>query len=171
MTASSQRKSRPGRPRAESVELDDTDRAILAELTRDGRMTNALLAARVTMSESTTAARVRRLRENGVIRAVTARVDYRALGYPIQAIIKVRMGDHTRAHVYDLFERLTTMEGALSVMHVAGEDDFHVHVAATSPEDLRDLVLEHITTHPAVRQTETQLAFEVRDGAGVTARR
>ena len=35
---------------------------------------------------------------------------------------------------------------------------------------LRDLVLEHITVHRVVRQTQTQLVFEARDGAGVLAR-
>jgi hypothetical protein len=43
-------------------------------------------------------------------------------------------------------------------------------VAAQSPQALRDLVLEHITVHRVVRQTQTQLVFEARDGAGVLAR-
>ena len=49
----------------------------------------------------------------------------------------------------------------------AGDSDFLVHVAVASPERLRDLILEHITTHPAVTKTETQLVFEVREGRGV----
>ena len=32
---------------------------------------------------------------------------------------------------------------------------------------LRDLVLQHITIHRVVRQTETQLIFETRRGVGV----
>jgi len=59
--------------------------------------------------------------------------------------------------------------GVLQALHVAGDDDFHLHVAAESPQALRDLVLEHITVHRVVRQTHTQLVFEARDGAGVLA--
>ena len=40
-------------------------------------------------------------------------------------------------------------------------------MAVGSPENLRDMVLEHITIHPIVRQTQTQLVFEVREGRGV----
>jgi len=65
---------------------------------------------------------------------------------------------------------LTCVPGVLQALHVAGEDDFHLHVAAESPQALRDLVLEHITVHRVVRQTQTQLVFEARDGAGVLAR-
>jgi DNA-binding Lrp family transcriptional regulator len=149
------------------VVLDGTDRAILAALLADGRMTNAALAARVGIAESTCAYRVRALQAAGVIRAISARLDLGALGYPIQAIVKVRLGRHDRKHVLDLYDQLVQVPGALAVFHVAGEDDFHMHVAVESPEKLRDLVLEHVTIHPVVRQTETHLVFDVRDGRGV----
>ena len=66
-----------------------------------------------------------------------------------------------------LFDRLVAIPGALSVAHVSGDNDFHVHVAVATPERLRDLILEHITSHPAVTKTQTQLIFEARQGAGV----
>lgn len=147
--------------------LDDVDRAILAALTEDGRMTNAALAARVGIAESTCAYRVRTLRESGVISRITARLDPAAIGRPIQAVVQVHLSSHSRVHIDELFDRLVEIPGALSVIHVAGDNDFHLHVAAASPERLRDMILEHITSHPAVTKTETQLVFEVRDGAGM----
>ncbi|GIE89637.1 hypothetical protein [Actinoplanes regularis] len=36
-------------------------------------------------------------------------------------------------------------------------------------EALRDFVLQHVTSHRVVRQTETHLVFDVRGGAGVLA--
>ncbi len=39
--------------------------------------------------------------------------------------------------------------------------------AVESPAALRELVLEHLTTHPHVRHVETQLVFEVLEGAGM----
>ena len=62
---------------------------------------------------------------------------------------------------------LTKIPGVLTAFHVAGEDDYLVHVATTSPEELRDLVLNHINVNREVRQTETQLVFSVLPGAGV----
>jgi DNA-binding Lrp family transcriptional regulator len=147
--------------------LDGTDLAILAALVEDGRMTNAALAARVGVAESTCAYRLRALRESGVVTGIGARLDPEAFGRPIHAIIKVRLGSHSRDHVHNLYDRLVRLPGVMTVFHVGGDDDFLLHVAVASPEALRDLILEHVTTHPMVRQTETQLVFEVRDGRGV----
>lgn len=148
-------------------QLDGTDLAILAELVADGRTTNAALAARVGVAESTCAYRVRALQRSGVVRQVSARLDLAALGHPIQAVVKVRLGSHDRDQVRALYDQLVDVPGVLTVLHMAGEDDFHVHVAVPTPERLRTLVLEHLTVHPSVRQVETQLVFEVREGRGV----
>jgi DNA-binding Lrp family transcriptional regulator len=94
-------------------------------------------------------------------------VSLEALGYPIQAVVRVRLGNHSKEHVTRLYADLVTIPGVLRVLHVAGEDDFHLHVAVQSAQALRDLVLEHVTVHPVVRQTQTQLVFEARDGVGI----
>ena len=69
-----------------------------------------------------------------------------------------------------LFDALVGIPRVLQVFHVAGVDDFLVHVAVQDATALRDIVLEHITVHPVVRGTETQLVFELRDGRGLLAR-
>ena len=162
MAAGQSKKSQP------SLEgLDGTDLAILTALVEDGRMTNAALAARVGVAESTCAYRIRALRESGVLTGIGARINPEALGRPIHAIIKVRLGNHSRELVHNLYDRLVKLPGVMTVFHVGGDDDFLLHVTVASPEALRDLILEHVTTHPMVRQTETQLVFEVREGRGV----
>jgi len=150
--------------------LDETDLAILRALARDVHLTNKALATRLGLAESTCAYRIRALRDRGVIRGTRVQLALGLLGFPIQAVIKVRLGSHDREHVNRLYADLTAVPGVLQALHVAGEDDFHLHVAVESPEALRDLVLEHITVHRVVRQTQTQLVLEARDGAGILAR-
>ncbi len=147
--------------------LDGLDRRILTELAADGRITNAALAARVGVAESTCLQRVRQLRERGVIRGFHADIDLAALGYPIQAVVKIRLGSHNRDHVASFHALLAKVPGALRIFHVGGEDDYLVHVAVSSTQELRDLVLEHINVHPVVRHTETHLVFEEIPGVGV----
>jgi len=150
--------------------LDQTDLAILRALATDAHLTNKALSARLGLAESTCAYRIRTLRDRGVIRGTQVQLALGILGFPIQAVIKVRLDSHDRDHVNRLYADLTRVPGVLQVLHVAGEDDFHLHVAVESPQALRDLVLEHITVHRVVRQAHTQLVFEARDGAGVLAR-
>jgi len=131
------------------------------------RITNASLAARTGVAESTSIKRLRALRAAGIITGFTAQLNLAALGFPIQAVIKVRLSSHNRDHVLRFHATLTKIPGVLTAFHVAGEDDYLVHVATTTPEELRDLVLNHINVNREVRQTETQLVFSVLPGAGV----
>ncbi len=156
-------------PPSPAAGLDGTDLAILRALDADARLTNKALSARLGLAESTCAYRVRALRDRGVITGTALRCDLAALGYPIQAVIKVRLGSHDQQHVTALYDALVQAPGVIQAFHVAGEDDFHLYVAVQSPEALRDLVLHHVTVHQVVRQTETQLVFELRNGAGVLA--
>ena len=146
---------------------DETDLHLLRVLAADSSLSNKALAERLGIPESTCAYRVRALRQRGVITGDRVTLDLAALGYPIQAVIKVRLGSHGAEHVNALYDDLVRVPGVLEAIHVAGADDFHLHVAVRSPEALRDLVLQHITVHRVVRQTETQLIFETRRGLGV----
>lgn len=156
-------------PDAEATALDPTDLAILRALVADSNLTNKALASRLGLAESTCAYRLRLMRDAGVVLGNRVTLSLPALGFPIQAIIKVRLGSHNAGHVNTLFTRLTEVPGVIQAFHVAGEDDFHLHVAVENPEALRDMVLKHITINQVVRQTETQLIFEARHGVGVLA--
>jgi DNA-binding Lrp family transcriptional regulator len=149
------------------AQLDEVDRGILRALAADGRQANKAIADQLGIAESTCAYRIRALRQTGVLVGSTVRLSMEALGFPIQAVVKVRLANHGKDHVQRLYAELVRVPGVLRALHVAGEDDFHLHVAVQSPQALRDLVLEHVTVHPVVRQTQTQLVFEAREGVGV----
>jgi DNA-binding Lrp family transcriptional regulator len=159
---------RPASGRPDPVRLDEVDHAILYALSQDAELTNKALAHRLGLAESTCAYRLRSLRDRRVIRGTKIVIDPAALGFPLQAVIKVRLGSHTEQNVRTLYKQLIQVPGVLQVFHVAGADDFLVHVAVADAESLRDLVLRHITTHRVVRGTETHLVFDRRDGIGVT---
>ena len=154
-----------GSPR--ELRTDDLDQEILHALYTDASTTNKALARRLGIAESTCAYRIRALRESGAIRGTHADLDLDALGFPLQAIIKVRLGSHNRDLVSSLYADLVAAPGVIRAYHVAGSDDFHLHVAVENAQALRDLVLNHVTNHQVVRGTETQLVFELRAGAGV----
>lgn len=97
------------------AQLDETDLELLAALTRDAEITNKALAHRLGLAESTCAHRVRALRERGIIRDTRVRVDGAALGYPLQAIIKVRLANHTGPKVTALFDALVAVPRVLQV--------------------------------------------------------
>lgn len=139
--------------------LDETDRRILRELIRDARIPNNTLAARAGIAPSTCLGRVRSLRERGVIRGYHADVDQAALGRPLQAMIAVRLQSGSRGHIRGFVGGMARLPEVLNVFFLAGKDDFLLHVAATSSQDLRDFV-EKLSSNADIAYTETSLIFE-----------
>lgn len=146
--------------------LDDTDRAILAELAADGRLPNNALAERVGVAPSTCLTRTRALRDCGAIRGFHAEIDPAAVGLPLQALVSVRLTVHERPAVDAFRARSVRLPGVVSVFHVAGAEDYVLHVRAASGDALRDFVLDHLAVDPAVRHTQTSLIFEQARGIG-----
>ncbi|MBS1672374.1 MAG: Lrp/AsnC family transcriptional regulator [Actinobacteria bacterium] len=157
---------RPAATAASTSDVDALDLRILAALSERPDAPIKDVAEALDIPASTCAFRVRSLRRRGVIRGLRLVVDPAALGRPLQAVIRVRLGNHSKAGVEALFDALEATEGVLQVFHIAGADDFLVHLAVADAAALRDIVLERVTVHDVVRATETQLVFERRDGAG-----
>jgi DNA-binding Lrp family transcriptional regulator len=145
-------------------QLDETDRTLIEVLLQDARIANAQLAARVGVAPSTALVRLRALRRSGVIRGFRADVDPAAVGRPVQALVAVRLRAHDRAVIDSFARRLPTLPEVVQTFHVAGADDYVLHVAVPDAERLRDFVLDHLTTHPAVGHTETSLVFAHTEG-------
>jgi DNA-binding Lrp family transcriptional regulator len=110
---------------------------------------------------------VRSLRERGVIRGYHADIDPAAFGRPLQAMIAVRLQSHARGHINEFVAKVAELPEVLNVFFLGGADDFLIHIAATSTQNLRDFVVVNLSGNPDVALTETNLIFEhVR--AGVT---
>jgi len=139
--------------------LDEVDRAILRLLAEDARMPNNAIAERVGIAPSTCHARIRSLRERGVVRGFHADLDPAALGLGLQAMIAVQLNAHTKRHIEAFVRDVPLLPGVVSAFHVAGADDYLLHIAVRDSNALRDFVLDHLTGHPAVRHTETALIF------------
>ena len=140
--------------------LDRTDRAIVALLQKDARLTNKELAARVGIAQSTCSERVRRLERTGVFEGFHAEIEPRMLGVGLQAMIAVRLQRHERTQV-DRFRRYAeSLPEVVAFYHMAGDDDFLVHVVVRDSDHLRDIAMGAFTAQPEVTHIETSIIFE-----------
>jgi len=151
---------------AQQPELDRVDRALLTALSTNARASGAALAAEIGVAESTVSLRLRRLQSLGTIRGYQIDVDLASVGVSLQALIAVRLVKHDRSDIDAFRNAVPHLPGVLGVFHMAGADDYLLHVAARDAEELREFVLAHLTGHPAVAHTETNLIFEYASGDG-----
>lgn len=141
------------------TDLDALDQQILARLRNNARITNKQLADEVGIAPSTCLARVARLEQRGVILGYHAELHPPAVGVGVQAMIAVRLTKHSRAQVDAFRDHLLALREVLMIYHVAGINDYLVHVAVRDTDHLRQLVLDAFTARPEVGHLETSLIF------------
>ncbi|GIH24410.1 hypothetical protein Aph01nite_27200 [Acrocarpospora phusangensis] len=129
--------------------LDSTDRAILRELQRDGRMSYAGLGAAVGLSAPAVRQRVRRLTETGVLQ-VAGIVDPLALGRPVMALLGIRAGGDLRA----VADALAELGEVTRVAVTAGSFQLFAEVACVSARALLDLVEDRVKSIDGVTSCE-----------------
>jgi DNA-binding Lrp family transcriptional regulator len=144
------------------VDLDRIDFALLRLLRKNARMPNKALAERVGIAPSTALERVRRLREARAIEGYHAEIAPAAVGIGLQALVAVRLARHSRELVDGFHDHLLRLPEVLAFYHLAGADDFLVHVGVRDAEHLRDFALTAFTERPEVAHIETRLIFEFR---------
>ncbi len=117
---------------------DPVDRAIIAEVSRDGRATLAQLSEAVGLSSSAVQARLKRLETRGVIGGYRALLDAEQVGRPLSAFIEITPLDPAQPdNAPELLEHLTAIEACHSI---AGDAAYMLFVRVASPRDLETLV-------------------------------
>jgi DNA-binding Lrp family transcriptional regulator len=139
------------------VDLDETDRRILAELQRDGRTSMSALAEAVHISRANAYARVNRLVDSGVISGFGARVDPVKAGWHSSAYVTLSIEQSSWQLVRD---RLLEIPEVEHIALVGGDYDVILLVRAHDNGELRRVVLERLQAIPEVRTTKTALIFE-----------
>ena len=117
--------------------IDEIDRQILACLVEDARMSLKVLSGRVGLSSPSTAERLKRLEEKGMIEGYAARVNLAALGYTLQALVRVRP---LPGLLQKVDKYIQAMPECIESDKVTGEDCFVIRLVVRSIEQLDTLL-------------------------------
>jgi len=134
-------------------DLDDTDRALIAALKRDGRVAATQLARQLNLSRATVQARIERLKDRGVIKRFTVEVTLASEDDAIAAIMFIALqGAMSRA----VIRQLRKMPEIVTLNSTNGGWDL---VARIEAQDLRrfDRVLREVREIEGVVNSETCL--------------
>jgi len=142
--------------------LDRIDFELVQLLRKNARLPNKELAERAGIAPSTALERVRRLRQSGVLLGYHAEIAPIAIGIGLQAMVSVRLARHSRELLDSFHAHLQQLPEVLAFYHVAGADDFLVHVGVRDSAHLRDFALASFTERHEVAHIETKLIFEFR---------
>ena len=140
--------------------MDGTDRRILAELQRDGRLTLTELAERVRLSVSPCHRRLRALEQSGAIAGYHARLDAAALGLGFEALVFVTMRYEDRETVAEFEQRVTDIPNVLQAQRLFGDPDYLLRVVTQDLPAYQKLYDEHLATLPGVQRLSSTLVMK-----------
>ena len=133
-----------------AISLDPIDVRLLAELQTDADRPNVELARLVGLSPAATLNRVRRLKDSGVLRRVTARLDSTTAGFPLQVYLLVTLARHDEAANRRFEEAVAKLPHVIAADWVTGEVDAVLMVVARDVGELQR-VLMRLSTRGASR--------------------
>jgi Lrp/AsnC family transcriptional regulator, leucine-responsive regulatory protein len=122
------------------VSLDEVDIQLLNALQADADRTNVELARLVGLSPAATLHRVRRLKESGVIRIISARLDPTACGFPLQVYVTAGLARHDLRSSNAFDELIRSTPQIISADTVAGETDYLLTVVARDVAELQQVL-------------------------------
>lgn len=89
-----------------------------------------------------------------------ADIDPACLGVGLQAMIAIQLRRHSEKDVVAFRKHVLDLPEAVRLYHVAGANDFLVHVWVRDTEHLRELAMTSFTSRDEVGHIETGLIFE-----------
>ena len=140
--------------------LSKKDRAILAELQRDSRLTMQQLAEKVGMSSSACWRRVRSLEESGVIDRYAVIVNPAKAGFALSSMTQVSLARHEERSVENFVTEVLRHPEVLECFATSGEADFHLRVVVEDIDAYNKFLDDFIFRIPGVSQVRSNIVLK-----------
>ena len=139
--------------------MDEKDRSILEELTKDSRKTTKAIARELDIPRATVHDRIIRMERRGVIRRYTAVPDYGQLDLGVTAFILAQF-DHAEGRSQrETADEIADIPGIFEVHLISGEYDMLLKVRGSSMEEIGNLVVDRLRDVKGVARTLTCASF------------
>jgi DNA-binding Lrp family transcriptional regulator len=141
------------------MKLDRTDRTILAELQRDGRLSNRELAERVHLSESACLRRIRALEEAGVVDRYAAMVNQSKVGLPGNVFVSITLNRQEQTDLAAFEAAVKRVPEVMECYLMTGQQDYLLRVVVSDPSDFERLHSQQLTRLPGVARVQSSFAL------------
>jgi Lrp/AsnC family transcriptional regulator, leucine-responsive regulatory protein len=143
------------------IAIDALDRAILAALIEDGRLSQVELAERIPLSATAIARRIRALEEKGVIEGYQARINRQALGLNMTVMVHIGLKSQNEDLLKAFEDAVASAPAVVSCHLMSGEDDYLLTVMARDLADFERIHKEQLSRLPGVARLKS--SFALRD--------
>ncbi|NRF66370.1 Lrp/AsnC family transcriptional regulator [Aquincola sp. S2] len=139
--------------------LDRYDVAILDELQRDARLSNAELASRIGLSAAPTWRRVKWLEAQGYITGYRAEIDRRRIGLGVLAFVRVDAERNNAEATQALAEAIRGLPEVIACHYISGAGTFELHVVTTDLDAYARWTMDTLFKLPNVKDVHTSFSL------------
>jgi Lrp/AsnC family transcriptional regulator, leucine-responsive regulatory protein len=142
-----------------SSDLDRYHIAILAELQRDARQSNAELALRIGLSAAPTWRRVKWLEERGYITGYRAEIDRRKIGLGVLAFVRVDAERSAATATKALEDAIRLLPEVIACHYISGTGTFELQVMVTDLDAFSRFSINTLLKLPNVKDIHTSFSL------------
>lgn len=128
---------------------------ILSLLQEDGRQSVRELADKLGVSATTIGKRLEQLEEDGVLRGITADIDYEKMGYAYLAVTRLKVQGDSFSEVFPLLLNYPQLS---EVYEITGDYDILVIGHYRDRTEMNSIIKE-IQREPAILETNTSIVL------------
>ncbi|MBF6086830.1 Lrp/AsnC family transcriptional regulator [Nocardia cyriacigeorgica] len=140
--------------------MDSLDRAIIAELEADGRLTNVELAGRVGLTPGPCLRRVQRLEAEGVIRGYRAVIDPGAVGRAFEVLLDLTLEGQDADTVARFEETMTGLDEVRELRRLFGTPDYFARVAVADLDAYEVFLRTQVMTIPKIGRVNSRFTMK-----------
>lgn len=139
------------------IDIDTTDRAIIAALVQDATQSAGQIGRRVGLSQPACWRRIKRLTEAGVLAGQRVDVDLEMVGFGVTVFLGIKLAAKGRTSIADFERAISAIPEVQSVHHVLGLYDYRLRVVARDLGDFERVLRRRIMTIPGVGDIESNV--------------
>lgn len=140
--------------------MDATDRNILAELQKDGRLSVKELSERVGLSLSPCHRRLRALEQEEIITGYRANIDHVKVGLGFAAIVFVTLREGSSKSVQSFEAALLDFPEVIHAERLFGDPDYMLRVVTRDLAAFQTLYDRHLSAMPCVLRLTSTLVMK-----------
>jgi Lrp/AsnC family transcriptional regulator for asnA, asnC and gidA len=134
--------------------MDEVDLAILEHLCKDSRMHSTEIATALDLATSTVHKRIEKMRETGIIKEFTVKVDTNEVGLNVTTFIGVNIEQSKRINIIN---RLKTIDDILEVYELLEPYDLLLKVRTFDIHSLKENVLQVLGNMDGIKDSQSIL--------------
>lgn len=139
--------------------FDHIDIQIIRLLQENARITNKMLAAKLSLTSTPIYERVKRLERMKVIEKYVALINPEHVGKGLMAICMLRLEKHTKDKLAAFEAHVATIPEVVECYHLAGQYDYHLKVLVQDMNTFQDFIVNKLSINENLSNVQSSFVM------------